>query len=336
MSEISEKAKKFFSQNIGYFMIFLASCIYIVSGLIIINETGKSVASVIVDGALAFFFGFFINRVFDLQGMMNGDRDERVKRTYKLHDDIVLKITPYIDKLDAWCEKKNKEAMKVARTRILSKAGLKYENCFDENGVAKEYTTDSKKLVHEGEFKDKAEKLKFKLERAAEKAKFAAYKKACKLKLTLLTTNMLTSEGGKEGDPFNFGMTKRQYETKTAVTDSFAKIGIAIISGVYGVKLIEAFSWYYLIWTTLQVVLFLVIGVIKLYQSYMFVTDDFRSRIIKKIDKLSQFECDIKNGFQEVPSKNEIDTSNEEVSKSNVIALEYKNKGENENVEEIQ
>lgn len=332
MSEFTEKSKDFLKQNAGYIIIFLASCVYIISGLITISETGKSITSIIVDGALAFLFGFFISRIFDLQGMMNGDRDERVKKTYKLHDDIVTRISPYIDKLDDWCEWKNKEALKVGRIRILSRGGLKYEDYFDENGVAKHYDIDKSKLVHDGKFKDKAEKVKFNLERENEKRKYAAYKKACGLKITLLTSNILTSEGGREDDPFNFGLTKRQYETKASIKDSISKICIAIITGLYSVRLIESFSWAFLIWTGVQVLLFLVIGVIKLYQSYMFVTDDFRSRIIKKIDKLSQFECDVK---RENNNNNDIIVTVNDENKPEQNNNEVVEKGEIENVNEI-
>lgn len=72
--------------------------------------------------------------------------------------------------------------------------------------------------------------------------------------------------------------------------DIISKIGISVIIGYYGVKLIEEFNYATLIWNTLQVGLFLIMGVIKMYQAYSFITDEFRGRIIKKIDNLQKFD----------------------------------------------
>ena len=45
-----------------------------------------------------------------------------------------------------------------------------------------------------------------------------------------------------------------------------------------------------LIWTTLQVALFLAMGVITMFKAYNFVVDEFRGRIVKKIDNLQKFD----------------------------------------------
>ena len=115
------------------------------------------------------------------------------------------------------------------------------------------------------------------------------------MKLTPLSAGELTSEGGKQQDPFYFGRTKAQYEAQHSLGDLISKFGTAIIFGYYGVSLIENFDYARLIWTTLQVALFLVMGVIKMYQAYNFVVDEFRGRIVKKIDNLQKFDNYIKS-----------------------------------------
>ena len=209
--------------------------------------------------------------------MMNGDRDERVQNTVKLHGEMVIRISPYIEQLDDWCEMKNREALKIQRTKILASAGMKYDEYFDDDGVAKNFMPD-------------AEKLKNKLTRADERRRIRCYRKALKLKLTPLTASTLTSEGGRKQDPYFLGRTKAQYETRTGIMDIFSKVGTACIFGYYGVSLVQNFSYAALIWTSLQVAIFLAMGVIKMYRSYMFVTDEYRGRIVKKIDNLQKFE----------------------------------------------
>lgn len=274
---MNEKVKVFFKQNIGYFIVALVSLIYIATAFITIGKTGKTVAEIIADGAIALALGFFINRVFDLQGMMNGDREDKVQATYLLHNDTVVKISPYIDRLDAWCKIKNEENLRVQRTRILATEGLKYDDYFDESGAAKD-------------FKVNEERLKNKLLCKDEKKRIQCFRKALRLKLTPITAGSLTSEGGKAQDPYFFGRTKAQYETQSGIKDIIFKVLIACIIGYYGVDLIRDFSYANLIWKGLQVGIFLIMGVIKMYNSYIFVVDEYRGRIIKKIDNLQMFD----------------------------------------------
>lgn len=274
---MNEKVKVFFRQNIGYFVVALVSLIYIATAFITIGKTGKTIAEIIADGAIAFVLGVFINRVFDLQGMMNGDREEKVQATYLLHSETVVKISPFIDRLDAWCKIKNEENLRVQRTRILASEGMRYADYFENSGAAKD-------------FKVNEDRLKNKMLRKDEIRRIRCFRKALRLKLTPMTAGSLTSEGGKSQDPYFFGRTKTQYETQSGAKDIIFKIAIACIIGYYGVELIKDFSYANLIWNALQVGIFLAMGVIKMYNSYIFVVEEYRGRIIKKIDNLQMFD----------------------------------------------
>ena len=291
---MNEKIRDFFKQNIGYFIVALVSIVYIATAFITVDETGKTIGEIIADTAVVFFLGLFINRVFDLQGMMNGDRDERVQMAIVTHGETVVKISPYIDRLDEWCKLKNEENLKVQRTRVLASEGMRYEDYFNEDGSAKDIIPDE-------------EKLKNKTLRKTEKARIRCFKKALHLKLTPITAGALTSEGGKKQDPYNFGRTKGQYETQTSVRDIITKICIAGIFGYYGVRLIQDFNYATLIWNGLQVVIFLIMGCIKMYNSFMFVTGEYRTRIVNKTNNLEMFH----NYIQSLP-KEEVKTEVED------------------------
>jgi hypothetical protein len=274
---MSEKLRDFFRQSIGYFMVGFVSIVYILTAFLTIDKTGKTITQIIADGAITFFLGLFINRIFELQGMMNGDREESFEKTIEEHGKIVVRISPNIEKLDEWCAKENEKNYKLQRIKILARVGLKYEECFDEKGVAKIWTSDEKRLLN-------------KETRKAEQKRIKGYHKAVNLKLTSLSCGDLTSEGGKQDDPFYMGRTKSQYKTQASIKDSISKLGTATIFGYYGVTLIEDFNYARLIWTTLQVALFLAMGVITMYKAYIFVVDEFRGRVVKKIDNLQKFE----------------------------------------------
>lgn len=313
-----ENTKKYIKQYIGYIVIVFACLIYLARGIITIEETGKTVMQILGDGFLALLFGVFINHVFSLQGMLEGERNEKVIATNKKHADIVEDISDNIDKLDDWCNMKNKQALKQARIRILSTNGLKYENCFDEEGVAKPLSSLNLKF-------DTTSKE----EKRVVKEKIKCFKKSCKIKLTLLTTNSLTTEGGKDYNPYYFGQTKKQYTRKTTIMDFISKVGIACIFGYYGAKFVSSFSWAFLIWTGIQVVLFLIMGVIKYYTSFIFMIDDYRASKIMKIDNLTKF----KNHTFNEESKNANSVQNYE---NNVANIEEITIEENKNEEDIQ
>lgn len=277
MNVHGEKIKDFFKKNAGYLVVALISLVYVATSIVTLGKTGKTIEDILADSTIVLFMGFSINRVFDLQGLMMGESDERVQATMLLHSEAIGRIAPYMDKLDAWCEEKNAEALRVQRTKILACAGLKYENCFDEYGGAKDFQID-------------INKLKDKFLRNTELRKLKFYKKAVKLKLTPMTAGDLSSEGGKKQDPYYFGRTKRQYEKSTAVSDIITKLIIAAVFGYYGAQLIQDFSWADLIWKVLQIGVFIITGVIKMYKSYLFIVDEYRGRVIKKIDNLQKFE----------------------------------------------
>ena len=64
---------------------------------------------------------------------------------------------------------------------------------------------------------------------------------------------------------------------------------MALLFGYYGVELLENFSWGALIFKLFQVALFLLIGVTRMLRTYFFMTDEYRARIVKKIDLLQMF-----------------------------------------------
>ncbi len=300
---MNEKVKDFFRQNLGYFIVGFVSVVYILTAFLSIDETGKTITQIIADGAISFLLGLFINRIFELQGMMNGDCEERVSATIEEHGKIVMRISPHIDKLDKWCESENDKNYKLQRTKILARVGLKYDECFDENGVAIAW-------------KPNDERLKDRFLRKAELKRVAGFHKAINLKLTALSGGELTSEGGKQDDPYFMGRTKAQYRTQTSISDSVSKLGTAIIIGYYGVSLIKDFNYANLIWTTLQVALFLAMGVITMFKAYNYVVDEFRGRIVKKIDNLQKFENYIHDscGVKE-PQEAKIEQKKEEIIK---------------------
>ena len=126
-----------FYKNAGYIAVVLISIVYVASSLINISKSGKTVYEIIGAGVLSLIVGIMINGVFRSMGVRRGDEDERTVATNTLHAKTVDEISPHIDKLDDFCERENKRALREIRTRILAREGMKYLDYFDEEGNAK-------------------------------------------------------------------------------------------------------------------------------------------------------------------------------------------------------
>ncbi len=276
---MNDKIKDLFRNYVGYLAVAFVSLTYIATAFVIFEGHAKSAAQIIADGVSAFILGILINRIFDTQGIVNGERDERVIQTSRLHGQIVDGIGAYLDVLEAWCERKNTEALYRMRRKFLSMRGMRYEDYFDGDGMARTFQTRSVKGWH-------AKWCEFR--------RHLAFERAVHMKLTHLTAGGLISDGGDPNDPYYMGRSKPEYLAASTKRDVIGKLLIALVFGYYSAELIKDFDPAYLIWTVFQVGIFIAMGVMKMQQSMVYVTDEYRGRIIKKIDVLQQFETYLK------------------------------------------
>lgn len=268
-------------KNAGYLAVLLISVAYIVSSLVTISKTGRSPLEIIGTSILSFIVGTLITSSFRSIGVRKGDESEIMISTNTLHGKVVEDIASYIDRLDFYCELENKEALKRIRTKILAKVGLKYEECFDENGIALEITINWENCQPSAISREVKKKIK---------QKKRAYNKAVHLKFKPLLASNLTSDDVSAENPFDFGNSKKAYTTQKNITGTFSRVLTAIIVGYFSVSLASSIDYASLIWNALQIVMYIVGGVIQMYASYNFIVDDYRQSIIKKIDYLQKFK----------------------------------------------
>ena len=285
-----------FYKNAGYIVVVLISLVYVASSLIMISKTGKSVGEIIGTGALSMIVGLLINGVFRSIGVRKGDEDERTIATNTLHTQTVESITPYIDKLDNFCEIETRSTIKSLRTKILARQGLKYEDCFDNEGVARAFPCQLPK-------EPKKEEIK------AYKCKLKAFRKACNLKIKPLLASNLTSDGAKAENPFDFGRSKKQFTNQQNASDILSRVLMAVIFGYFGVTLASEINVASLIWNSLQIIMYVCGGVVQMYTSYSWVVDDYRQSIIKKIDVLEKFKIYAEKEQEKNVSRKSVDNT---------------------------
>lgn len=280
-----KKIKTFFWDNIGFVITVIVCTAYVALSLFTIDRTGKTVGEILLDGALFLLLSLVVDIMLTMQGTLLGGRNETLLATRQTHGEIVERITPYINQLDKWCDKRNEEALKANRTRYLASHGLKYSEYYDDEANFLGYNEDKEKL--------KSPRRSF--EYKTEKARLKAVKKSLKLEITPLTTNSLTGGDSKADDPYAFSPTRQEYLKKKSGQAPVIKIVFAIVVGLYSAKLLEDINYGEVIWAAFQVAYAFVLGIIDMYKAMIFMTDDFRNGIIQKINILEKFERAMKN-----------------------------------------
>lgn len=275
---MGEKSSEFLRRNAGFFAAGAVSLAYLFTAFVTVEGTGKSLSRIIADAALAFFLGFFINRLFDLQGLAIGDRDPRMEAAARAHGELVARLSPYMDRLADFCARENAENYRTQRTRLLAGGGLRYADCFSEDGLPFPYAAGPRRTREE---------------KRAEKRRHRAWARAVRLRLSPVTPENLTGEGGCAEDPFRFGRSKGQYEKQASLSEVISKAGTSLIFGYYGVRLVEEFSYAALIWTVLQICLFLAMGVLRMQRARRFIVEEYRGRVLRKTDLLRKFEIGV-------------------------------------------
>ena len=281
---MSERVRDFIEGSVGYLSAALVAIVYVAAGLLIPGVNDKTLVDIIREGIVGFAMGVSMNFCLSLQGILKGKRSTKMENTVTAHGNAVTAVEPYIHRLDGWCEVQNARALKQERTRILMVAGLRYEDCFDGGGVPRDMDFSI-------------------LPDALRKMRMRAMRKATRLKLTPLSAASLTSEVGRDGDPFYFGESVEKYQARTNLKDAASKLIIAVGFGYFSVDMVLSMDVGALLWRALYVVLLLALGVSKLLRSYLFITDTYRGGIVKRINHLQAF----KNWAEQTPEKEEED-----------------------------
>lgn len=283
----------------GYVTIIILSVVYLATSFVTLYPSGKTPQEIMIDGFAYAAISLAIDRLLAMQGSQNGERDDRVVATVAAHGRAVESVAGWFDRLDDWCARESATALAKRRAAILSKEGLKYDLYFNAAGEAKGYTRAEMPQKYEGGFDDifPVAYKKFKLRHAWEREqrqREECYKRAVRCSITPLTPGSLTGFVGKVDDPYDFGGSTVEHEGKGSIISIISKIATMLFVGYIGVELIDDFSYETLILRSLQISLSLAMGVIRYYRSYMYVTEEYRGKIIKKIDCLQMFEAAMK------------------------------------------
>ena len=327
---VRANAKGFAKQNGGYVAVAVLALVYTASALIQIGKSDKTVWTILADGATAMLLSVAVARLLSLQGILRGKQSSGYLATASLLAEVVRDAAPFVGKLDAWCKQKTAEALRELRERILLGGGLKYEECFDEDGVAlplpireiprELLPTDKKKrkMSAAERLVDARRQERLEAWEASEKLRRSCYDRAVATSIAPLVGSTLTGSRVRIEEPFDFGRDVTEYVVASTKSGLVSRVVCMCVFGYFGVDLVKDFSREELIYRALQVAVALAFGIVQMYLSYLYVVEERRGNDIKKIDYLQMFLSDARAGVIKTQKEEKTEMKEEEKHGENV------------------
>lgn len=255
----TEKLVNFTRRNAVNLVIVVVCLVFILKGLTEIAETGKTVAEIIGDGVLAFLVSFTIKTLEGQNGIDAGKRTDKFLGSKKYYGDTLEKQSPIQEHLDAFCDYENAEQIKRIQRTILRRANLGH---FDLSKPynPKDYTKQERKAI----------------------------KKALRVKIYLLTPTILLSEMENADDETReLKQGVKAYQTGRGVRNFVIGAMCAFVFAYYGLKMAQGYAG--IIWASVQVSIYLILGLVEYINCYNFIIEEFRNKIIRKANYLEKF-----------------------------------------------
>jgi hypothetical protein len=294
MSDIGDKLRVFFMRYIGFAGVAIVCVVYVWSAFVDLEETGKSVRAIILDGSAAFVGGICMQNLFLTLARIHGHREQRVMEAEEAHANAVTDVMESggMEELNNWCQEENIKNKKNQRIRILADAGLSYDQCFNEDGTPKNF---SPRFAPWGEILTRGIRMWLLTRRIASK-QAAAFRKAVFIRLTELSAGVLTGGGRKSNDPFYMGRDEGEYQKQKTISGAVSKLGTGIVFGYYCMDVLVNFSLPVLLGRLGETLWLLVLGILTFIGAMMYMTGEFRERLLAMASHLKRFMSEKKKG----------------------------------------
>lgn len=283
-------------KNMGYFIVLVDIGIYFIMSYIYVDSFQTNILSIIVNGALLFIGSVIATTAMMKQGILVGRDSAKYKETLEAHIRQKQKIYPKLSKLQDWLDYNYLDLLKIGRSVYVNSAGFDYEELFNADGkLNNNFKLKKPEPKVYKKWYQKALLPFFKLCRwlfsddwhiYREKKKFI--KKAKRYKVTRLTVSDLININANH-DPNNFGITENQYQRRQSGLTVSTKLILSILLqsvafGFYG------FNIETLLAQLLSIVIIVLSAFFEMFNSYSFMVKTHRETIIKKINKMEEFD----------------------------------------------
>lgn len=321
-------------KNMGYLIVLLDVAIYFILSYVFIDGFQENLLTVFVNGALLFIGAMIATTSMMNQGLLNGGEAEKYKDTLKYHLQQKQKIYTKLPKLQKWLDKDHAKLMKIGRSIFINSAGYDYDKVFTENGkfvqefkVAKpEEMTFKRKWWAPIKLLMKFNRWMYSEEWHVYREKKKFIRRAKRYTVTQLTvSDLMNIDAGK--DPNNFGITEKQYVAQQTGMNTISRLIFSCLLPTISFSFLGFNKETFMI-QLINIVLILMTAFFAMFCAYSFKVRTHRATIIKKINKLEEFD---NSDLKELEDKKE-DVKEEQ---SNGLCSKISENTESSMVEEI-
>lgn len=276
MNKFEEKVAKFFASQSVNIILLIIVAVYALSGLINIQETGRTPLEILSGGFIALILAWSISTLLGQKGIASGQKSDVYKATLIEYGNKVSSVDGHTDEFEKFCEEQKAYEKEKIQRSIIANAGLKWEKVFVEG--------------------------QFVLPNNLQKEQKNAIKKAIKAKVYNMEAGYIL--GGTEQElKSTKDETLSSFQAKESARTGFLKVITSVIFGIYSIEILQDFNWAAVIWKLLEVAVWLAFGYMSFFTNYEFVIDKYRKQIISKINLIVKFNDIIKkypNKYTEV------------------------------------
>lgn len=276
-SKAAKKVNSFLMKKLGWYGVLVVAAVYLFWGFFKPDLNDRSIIETLLSSSVSMLVALSISNLLGAQGIINGHFDSDVVEMKRQHIAKVEEANEFVEYSDEWSDEENTLALKTARKHILMSAGLKYEEFFNESGdFLEKYVPEPSKKAHKYIKKRYANKM-------------AAIKKALTYQITPVSMSRLSAETTVNLDPNRLEPEPTEYQKAKAVKSFWQKILSVAVFGKITWSLIEGANFWQSIFNgVIQLVVFLLFGIISFYGSYTYMTNTYVGNLRKKINLLSR------------------------------------------------
>lgn len=300
-----EKFKNGVINSIGFIVVGAVVVVFMAKNFVEIGESGKTVSEIIADGIFALVFGWAIKMLLGYQGILSGMNSKKVLDTLNQQATAIKKIECYLPLLPKFCDRENAELRIKRRKLILSKELISYEDVFcDDSSRLQEVIKEKCENIRDDATRIDAKDLRSKLRQAKlffkrklkKRAILRCVRKANNVHFAELTQHSLTTDGGRNNNPYKFPEPLAKHISKKAILSLPISILFAVVFGYYGYRLVDNPTWATVIGGLIQIGSFLAVGTLQFLKEYLYSTDTYRKGTVRKIDILERFYAEASTG----------------------------------------
>ena len=303
--ELKENPIRYLKSLAMDFVVVLVAISYIFYQMITLEKTDTNPIVLIAKAFMGIICGIIIKQALGENGFSKGYRSDNWTREEALYNQACNTAVDYTERVDNFYLCLEKEKKENYRRNHLQAVRLKYDTWFDKEGdyIEHEIWNPIKKKHYlrklKKENKDKKDNEVKKLVVPDEVIvlsfrQILMLRKCIKVKIYVL--NLFSEYATSTEQDTKKEMTDKRQRAKNATKNTLSAVLVAII-GVYFIPVLDHWSWASLIASTMQVTLWVLLGILQLYTNYNFVTQDKVAILRKKKELISRFVKDSENNL---------------------------------------